>query len=72
MTRLPGSRPAPEQLEEAVRLLEQELADTNREVMALTLELDKRVEQLRAAEQRYRRMAERKLRGPGAFGRSIF
>jgi two-component system cell cycle sensor histidine kinase/response regulator CckA len=44
--------------QETIRLLQQELADTNGEVLALTLELDKRMEQLRAAEQRFRRLAE--------------
>src|SRR5215475_16207408 len=48
----------PRNPDDVIRLLEQELADTNREVMALTLELDKRLEELRAAEQRYRRLAE--------------
>jgi two-component system cell cycle sensor histidine kinase/response regulator CckA len=48
---IPGS-------DETIRELQQELADTNREVLALTLELDQRVDQLRAAEQRYRRLAE--------------
>ncbi len=49
---------SPQELTASVRMLEQELADTNREVMALTLELDQRLEALRAAEQRYRRLAE--------------
>ncbi len=44
--------------EDVIHMLQQELADTNREVLALTLELDKRLEELRAAEQRYRRLAE--------------
>ena len=47
-----------QELEAHVRLLEQELADTNREVLALTLELDNRLDDLRTAEQRYRRLAE--------------
>jgi PAS domain S-box-containing protein len=61
-----------EEPEETIRLLQDELAQTNREVMALTLELEKRVDelekanlsavslvsQLRSAEQRYRRLAE--------------
>jgi two-component system cell cycle sensor histidine kinase/response regulator CckA len=55
---LPESRISKDNPDEKIRLLEQELADTNREVLALTLELDARVEQLRAAEQRYRRLAE--------------
>jgi two-component system, cell cycle sensor histidine kinase and response regulator CckA len=42
--------------DEHIRLLEQELADTNREVLALTLELDRRLEELHAAEKRYRRL----------------
>ena len=53
-----GRQLSPQELEAAVRLLEQELADTNREVIALTTELDKRMEELRAAEQRFRRLAE--------------
>ena len=53
-----GPQSSPQELEATVRMLEQELADTNREVLALTLELDKRLEDLRAAEQRYRRLAE--------------
>ena len=55
---LPSARVSRRNPEDMIRLLEQELADTNREVMALTLELDKRLEELRAAEQRYRRLAE--------------
>jgi PAS domain S-box-containing protein len=55
MRRSPES---PQELAATVRMLEQELADTNREVLALTLELDKRLEDLRAAEQRFRRLAE--------------
>ena len=47
-----------ENLPDTVRLLQDELAQTNREVMALTLELDQRMEELRAAEHRYRRLAE--------------
>jgi two-component system cell cycle sensor histidine kinase/response regulator CckA len=43
---------------ETIRLLEQEIADTNREVLALTLELDQRVDALRDAEQRYRHLVE--------------
>jgi two-component system cell cycle sensor histidine kinase/response regulator CckA len=56
-----GFSPSPSSMQnphEAIHLLQQELADTNREVLALTLELDKRIEELRAAEQRYRRLAE--------------
>jgi len=53
-----AARSFPHNPDDMIRLLEQELADTNREVLALTLELDKRVEELRAAEQRYRRLAE--------------
>ena len=45
-------------LEETIRALNEELAQTNREVMALTLELEKRMEELRLAEQRYRRLVE--------------
>jgi PAS domain S-box-containing protein len=55
---LPRSYSAPQSPEETIRFLEQELADTNREVLALTLQLDKRIEELGAAEQRYRRLAE--------------
>jgi len=44
--------------EETIRLLQEELAQTNREVMALTIELETRLEQLRSAEERYRRLAE--------------
>jgi two-component system cell cycle sensor histidine kinase/response regulator CckA len=54
---------------ETIFLLEQELAETNREVLALTLELDKRLEELRAAEQRYRRLVEN---APDAIYRSEF
>ncbi len=43
---------------ETIRLLQEELALTNREVMALTMELETRLEQLGAAEERYRRLAE--------------
>jgi two-component system, cell cycle sensor histidine kinase and response regulator CckA len=53
-----GVQLSAEELEANVQMLEQELADTNREVMGLTLELDQRLEALRAAEQRYRRLAE--------------
>src|SRR5579863_6068091 len=53
-----GPQLSPEELEAHVRMLEQELADTNREVLALTLELDRRLEELGAAEERYRRLAE--------------
>jgi two-component system, cell cycle sensor histidine kinase and response regulator CckA len=52
-SRLSGLKP-----EEAVRLLEQEIADTNQEVIALTLELEKRLEELRGVEERYRRLVE--------------
>ena len=48
----------PRNPEEMVRLLQEELAQTNREVMQLTLELETRVEQLRTAEERFRRLAE--------------
>ncbi|HMC58800.1 MAG TPA: PAS domain S-box protein, partial [Candidatus Solibacter sp.] len=58
MTGSPASPLSPRNSDETVRLLEQELADTNREVLALTLELDQRIEELHAAEQRYRRLAE--------------
>jgi len=58
MTGSPASPLSPRNPDETVRLLEQELADTNREVLALTLELDQRIEELHAAEQRYRRLAE--------------
>ena len=44
--------------EEMVRQLQEELEQTNREVMQLTLELETRLEQLRTAEERYRRLAE--------------
>jgi two-component system, cell cycle sensor histidine kinase and response regulator CckA len=44
--------------DETIRMLQQELAQTNREVLALTLELEKRIEDLRQAEERYRRLAE--------------
>lgn len=40
---------------EVVRLLERELADTNAEVLALTVELDKRIEELRSAEKQLRK-----------------
>ena len=53
-----GPKMSPRDLEQTVHLLEQELADTNREVLALTVELDKRLEDLRSAEERYRRLAE--------------
>lgn len=42
---LPNLHFYPRNPQEIIRLLEQELADTNREVMALTLELEKRVEE---------------------------
>jgi light-regulated signal transduction histidine kinase (bacteriophytochrome) len=38
-----------ESVEDTIRLLQQELAETNREVMALTVELEKRVEERTAA-----------------------
>jgi len=44
--------------EKMVRQLQEELEQTNREVMQLTLELETRLEQLRTAEERYRRLAE--------------
>lgn len=44
--------------EETIRILEEELAETNREVLALTLELDKRMHELAMAEERYRLLAE--------------
>jgi two-component system, cell cycle sensor histidine kinase and response regulator CckA len=50
--------PTPENPLETVRLLQEELAQTNREVLMLTLELEQRVDELRAAEERYRRLAE--------------
>jgi len=40
-----GSRPYARSPEDTIRLLEQELADTNHEVLVLTLELEKRVEE---------------------------
>src|SRR5579872_3144418 len=43
---------------ETIRMLQDELALTNREVMALTMELETRLEQLSAAEERFRRLAE--------------
>jgi len=43
---------------ETIRMLQDELAVTNREVMALTMELETRLEQLSTAEERYRRLAE--------------
>jgi hypothetical protein len=46
----PGPQLSPREVEAAARLLEQELGDTNREVLALTRELEKRMEELRAAE----------------------
>ena len=49
---------SPSNSEETVRLLQEELALTNREVMQLTLELETRLDQLRTAEERYRRLAE--------------
>ena len=49
---------SPHSPEQEIHLLQEELAQTNREVMALTLELEARLEQLRAAEERYRRLAE--------------
>jgi|SRR5579871_2898176 len=58
MTDFPAINFAPRNSEETISLLQQELADTNREVLALTIELDRRLEELRAAEQRYRRLAE--------------
>jgi PAS domain S-box-containing protein len=53
-----GAVATPRNPNDVIRMLQQELADTNREVLALTLELEKRLEELRAAEQRYRRLAE--------------
>jgi len=44
--------------EEMVRLLQEELEQTNRDVMQLTWELETRLDQLRTAEERYRRLAE--------------
>src|SRR5438105_2376938 len=52
------SRPEPPQ--ELIRLLQRELADTNREVLALTLELEKRVEDRTAALQLAQKELERK------------
>src|SRR5713226_7809628 len=50
----PILQPRFESPQETIRLLQRELAETNREVMALTLELEKRVEErtadLRAAQ----------------------
>jgi PAS domain-containing protein len=45
-------------LRETVRALQDELANTNRDMRALAVELETRLEQLRAAEERYRRLAE--------------
>jgi two-component sensor histidine kinase len=45
---------------EAIRLLQQELADTNQEVLALTLELDRRIEELRAVETKLRKLLSEK------------
>src|SRR5262249_25083012 len=44
--------------ENTIRVLQDELAETNREVLALTLELETRLEQLRAAEERHRRLTD--------------
>jgi len=43
---------------DTIRVLQDELAQTNREVLMLTLELEQRVDDLRIAEERYRRLAE--------------
>jgi len=48
----------PENPFDTIRLLQEELAQTNREVLMLNLELEERLEALRGAEQRYRRLAE--------------
>ena len=45
---------------EIIRLLQQELADTNQEVLALTMELDKRIEELRAVESKLRKLLSEK------------
>jgi two-component system cell cycle sensor histidine kinase/response regulator CckA len=58
LTDFEGSELVREDSAATIRLLQEELAETNREVMTLTLELDKRVEELQSAEQRYRRLAE--------------
>ena len=50
--------PPPENPLDIIRLLQDELAQTNREVLMLTIELEQRVDDLRVAEERYRRLAE--------------
>src|SRR5579884_4292171 len=45
-------------LARSITLLQEELAQTNREVLMLTLELEHRLDDLRVAEERYRRLAE--------------
>lgn len=50
----------PRSPQETIRLLQQELAETNREVMALTVELEKRVEERTAALQNAHRELELK------------
>ncbi len=58
MTKNLRPRGADSDCDDTLRMLQEELAQTNREVMALTIELETRLEQLRAAEERYRRLAE--------------
>jgi signal transduction histidine kinase/DNA-binding response OmpR family regulator len=53
--RLSDQNPSSRNDGEELDLLQLELADTNRDVMALTLELDKRIEELRAVETELRR-----------------